>query len=163
MFDAFLGEYEEFKAFFHGHSYTANQLGAAASLASLGLLQTRASMRNRADLTQQLEAQLQHLWELPHVGDIRRVGLVAGIELVKDWRTRLEFPLADRTGIRVCEAMAKRGVLTRPIGNVIVLMPPYCTTDGQLRKMAGVLGESIAEVIGPKGLKSGKSRVYSGS
>ena len=163
VFDAFLGEYEEFKTFFHGHSYTANQLGAAASLASLGLLQTRASMRNRGDLTQQLEAQLQHLWELPQVGDIRRVGLVAGIELVKDWRTRLEFPPADRAGIRVCEAMAKRGVLTRSIGNVIVLMPPYCTTDGQLRKMAGVLGESIAEVIGPKGLKSGKSRVYSGS
>ena len=84
---------------------------------------------------------------MPHVGDIRRAGLVAGIELVKDWRTREEFPLGDRAGIRVCEAMARRGVLTRPIGNVIVLMPPYCTTGWQVRKMVSALAESIPEVL----------------
>ena len=72
--------------------------------------------------------ELQTLWSLPNVGDIRQVGLVAGIELVKDWRTREPFDLRERAGIRVCEAMARRGVLTRPVGNVIVLMPPYCTT-----------------------------------
>lgn len=148
VFDAFLGEYHEFKTFFHGHSYTGNQLGAAASLASLELLQSTKSIRARAELQRVMEQELATLWELPNVGDIRQVGLVAGIELVRDWRTRESFRLRDRAGIRVCEAMAKRGVLTRPIGSVIVLMPPYCTTRRQLQRMVGALRESVGEVLG---------------
>jgi adenosylmethionine-8-amino-7-oxononanoate aminotransferase len=81
------------------------------------------------------------------VGDIRRVGLVAGVELVRDWRAREPFALRERAGIRVCEAMARRGVLTRPIGNVVVLMPPYCTTTAQARRMVNVLRDSVAEVL----------------
>ena len=142
IFDAFLGEYEEFKTFFHGHSFTGNQLGAAAALASLDILQGEQSVRQRAQLQLQLHEELLALWALPNVGDIRQVGLVAGIELVKDWRTREPFALRERAGIRVCEAMAKRGVLTRPVGNVIVLMPPYCTTKTQMRKIASALREA---------------------
>ena len=134
VFDAFLGEYGEFKTFFHGHSYTANQLGAAASLASLEILQSAGSVRARARLQKNLHDELQNLWSLPNVGDIRQVGLIAGVELVKNWRTRRPFDLRERAGIRVCEAMAKRGVLTRPVGNVIVLMPPYCTTADAVAK-----------------------------
>ena len=89
---------------------------------------------------------MQTLWALPNVGDIRQVGLVAGIELVKDWRTREPFALREHAGIRVCEAMARRGVLTRPVGNVIVLMPPYCTTRAQLQKMVAALAVAVAEV-----------------
>ena len=81
------------------------------------------------------------------MGDIRQVGLVAGIELVRDWRTREPFDLRERAGIRVCEAMARRGVLTRPIGNVIVLMPPYCTTPAQAKKMVSALAESVEEIF----------------
>ncbi len=147
IFDAFLGEYEEFKTFFHGHSFTGNQLGAAAALASLEILQTKQSVLQRARLQKWLHEELQTLWSLPNVGDIRQVGLVAGIELVKDWRTREPFALRERAGIRVCEAMAKRGVLTRPVGNVIVLMPPYCTTAKQLQTMVGGLREAVREVF----------------
>jgi adenosylmethionine-8-amino-7-oxononanoate aminotransferase len=82
------------------------------------------------------------------VGDLRQVGLVAGIELVRHWPTREPFRLEERVGIRVCEAMSRRGVLTRPIGNVIVLMPPYCTTSVQARQIVRVLAESIDEVCG---------------
>jgi adenosylmethionine-8-amino-7-oxononanoate aminotransferase len=146
VFDAFLGEYERFKTFFHGHSYTGNQLGAAAAVASLDLLETRASQKMRAALVNELERELRTLWNLPNVGDIRQAGLVAGIELVRDWRTREPFELRERAGIRVCEAMARRGVLTRPVGNVIVLMPPYCTTPRQLRKMVAALAEAVAEI-----------------
>jgi len=148
VFDAFLGEYEEFKTFFHGHSYTGNQLGAAAGLASLELLQSPPSIKQRAELERVLREELKSLWSLPQVGDIRQTGLVAGIELVKDWRTRRPFDLSERAGIRVCEALAKRGVLTRPIGNVVVLMPPYCTTTRQLRRIVGALAEAIIEVLG---------------
>jgi adenosylmethionine-8-amino-7-oxononanoate aminotransferase len=147
VFDAFLGEYEEFRTFFHGHSFTGNQLGASAALASLKILESKSSLSARAKLETALAAELETLWELPQIGDIRRVGLIAGIELVKDWRTRQPFDLRERAGIRVCEAMPKRGVLTRPIGNVIVLMPPYCTTPAQVRKMVAALAESIRECL----------------
>jgi adenosylmethionine---8-amino-7-oxononanoate aminotransferase len=147
IFDAFLGEYEECKAFFHGHSYTGNQLGAAASLASLELLQTSASLKARGQLQKKLQEELQDLWSLPNVGDIRQVGLIAGVELVRDWKTREPFRVQEQAGIRVCNAMARRGVLTRPVGNVIVLMPPYCTAAKQVRRMVFSLREAIQEVF----------------
>jgi adenosylmethionine-8-amino-7-oxononanoate aminotransferase len=147
VFDAFLGEYHEFKTFFHGHSYTGNQLGATAGLASLDLLETEKSLRERAALQQTMREALETLWTSPYVGDVRQVGLVAGIELVKDWRTRKPFELKEQAGIRVCQAMAKRGVLTRPIGNVIALMPPYCTTRAQMKRMVAVLLEAIEETF----------------
>jgi adenosylmethionine-8-amino-7-oxononanoate aminotransferase len=150
VFKAFLGRYEEFKTFFHGHSFTGNQLGAAAALASLDILQSRESVRSRQLLEKHLRDELASLWDLPNVGDVRQVGLVAGIELVKNWRTRQPFHLRERAGIRVCEAMAKRGVLTRPIGNMIVLMPPYCTTRAQLNRMVAVLGDSVKTVLGDR-------------
>ena len=143
VFDAFLGEYHEFKTFFHGHSYTANQLGASAALASLEILQSRDSICARRNLEKNLRDELQSLWSLPNVGDIRQAGLIAGVELVKNWRTREQFDLRERAGIRVCAALAARGVLTRPVGNVIVLMPPYCTTAAQLKKIIVALRESI--------------------
>jgi adenosylmethionine-8-amino-7-oxononanoate aminotransferase len=146
IFDAFLGEYHEFKTFFHGHSFTGNQLGAAAALANLEILQSSTSIRARQSLQRAIQQELKTLWTLPNVGDIRQVGLVVGIELVKNWRMREPFELRERAGIRVCEAMAKRGVLTRPIGNIVVLMPPYCTTHEQLKQMVSALKEAIAEL-----------------
>lgn len=148
VFNAFLGEYAEFKTFFHGHSYTANQVGSAAALASLELLHDKKSILARQNLQKNLHDQLQSIWQHPNVGDIRQVGLVAGIELVKNWRTREPFDLRERAGIRVCEAMAARGVLTRPIGNIIVLMPPYCTTSAQLTKIIATIRESLAKTFG---------------
>jgi adenosylmethionine---8-amino-7-oxononanoate aminotransferase len=157
VFDAFLGDYAELKTFFHGHSFTGNQLGAAASLASLEILQSEKSVRQRAQLQKNLHQELQSLWSLPNVGDVRQVGLVAGIELVKNWRTREPFDLREQAGIRVCEAMAKRGVLTRPIGNVIALMPPFCTTPKQAAKMVSALHNSIQEVLADGVLSSSVS------
>ena len=148
VFDAFLGEYDEFKTFFHGHSFTGNQLGSAAALASLEISHSPESISARLELQTNLRGALQKLWSLEHVGDIRQVGLVAGIELVKNWRTREPFALREQAGIRVCEAMASRGVLTRPIGNVIAILPPYCTTRKQVAKMIAALAESVEEILG---------------
>jgi adenosylmethionine-8-amino-7-oxononanoate aminotransferase len=147
VFDAFLGEHDEFKTFFHGHSYTGNQLGAAAALASLQLLQSPSLARACVTLETALGGALKSLWTLPQVGDVRQVGLVAGVELVRNWRTRAPFDVRERVGQRVCEAMARRGVLTRPIGDVIVLMPPYCTTPAQVVRIVSALRDSIGEVF----------------
>lgn len=154
VFDAFLGEYDEFKTFFHGHSFTGNQLGSAAALASLEILQSQESIFARRELEKNLSVELKKLWALPNVGDIRQVGLMAGVELVKNWETREAFPLRDRVGMRICDAMARRGVLTRPIGNVIVIMPPYCTTARQTAKMISALGESVQELFGLEHLRN---------
>ncbi len=147
VFDAFLGEYSDFKTFFHGHSFTGNQIGASAALASLKILSEAQSVRARFRLQRALTDELRKLWKHPQVGDIRQAGLVAGIELVKDWRTREPIDVRARAGIRVCERMARRGVLTRPVGNVIVLMPPYCTTDEQVHAMVSALDGALAEVF----------------
>ncbi len=148
IFNAFLGSYEEFKTFFHGHSYTGNQLAAAASLASLELLRDPAAVEARRRLQGWIAAGLNSLWGLPQVGDIRQAGLVAGIELVRDWRTREPFDLRERAGFRVCEAMARLGVLTRPIGSVLVVMPPYCATEAQVAKIFRVMQRAIREELG---------------
>jgi adenosylmethionine-8-amino-7-oxononanoate aminotransferase len=147
VFDAFVGEHGEYKTFFHGHSYTANQLGAAAALQSMEILQSPESVNQRRSLESMLQGELQQLWEHPSVGDIRQVGLVAGIELVKDLRKRTPFDAGERVGIRVCDALSRRGVLTRSIGNVIVLMPPYCTTQAQLWHIRRALLESLHEIL----------------
>jgi adenosylmethionine---8-amino-7-oxononanoate aminotransferase len=143
VFGCFLGEYDEFKTFYHGHSYTGNPLGAAAALASLDVLASRRSMGARVRLERLLGQELESLWREPAVGDIRRVGSIVGVELVRDWRTREPFELRARAGIRVCEAMARRGVLTRPVGNVVVLMPPYCATPDEVRRMVEVLRQAV--------------------
>lgn len=147
VFSRFLGEYEEFRTFFHGHSYTGNPLGAAAAVASLEILQSPASINSRRHLQQALREELNQLWRHSSIGDIRQVGLIAGIELVKGWRTRKPFDLRERAGIRVCEAMAQRGVLTRPIGNVIVLMPPYCTSPKQVHQIVAALSEAVRQEL----------------
>jgi len=148
IFNAFLGEYEEFKTFFHGHSFTANQLGSAAALKSIEILERREESDARQALQTTFESELQALWAARQVGDIRRVGLTAGVELVSNWDTREPFELRERAGIRVCAAMARKGVRTRPIGNVIVLMPPYCARPAQVSRMVNALREAIAEVLG---------------
>jgi adenosylmethionine-8-amino-7-oxononanoate aminotransferase len=148
VFEAFLGDYGEFTTFFHGHSYTGNQLGCAAALANLKVFeeeQTLVKLKPKAD---RLRAGLQPLRELPHVGDVRHIGMIAAVELFKDVAAKETFPPADKIGIRVCAEMRERGVLTRPIGNTIVLMPPYCISDEQLDRVLSVLAESIRKVVG---------------
>ncbi|HOX01243.1 MAG TPA: adenosylmethionine--8-amino-7-oxononanoate transaminase [Candidatus Paceibacterota bacterium] len=145
IFNSFLGEYREFKTFFHGHSYTANPLACAAALASIRLLESAASIRHRQRLDQILREESAPLWTLPAVGDVRQIGLILGVELVRNWRTREPWPLEARAGARVCAAMARNGVLTRPIGNVLVIMPPYAASADQVRRMMAVLRHAIAQ------------------
>lgn len=158
VFASFLGEYGDFKSFFHGHSYTGNQIGAAAALASLSLLDSAAGAARRRRLQAEIHSGLNSLWDLPAVGDIRQVGLMAGVELTPDWATRDRFDPSQRIGGLVCDAMARRGVLTRPVGDVIVLMPPYCTTPRQVNEMISALRDGICEVLGKEPPVSGRGK-----
>lgn len=135
IFNAFLGEYHEFKTFFHGHSYTGNQLGCAAALANLRVFEDERTI-------QQLQSKIQNLsTHLARFEDSRQCGFIGAVEVGR-------FPLEQQMGIKVCRAMRDRGVLTRPIGNVIVIMPPYCITEAQLQRVFDVLAESVRAVVG---------------
>lgn len=147
VFDAFLGDYGEFKTFFHGHSYTGNPLGCAAALANLQVFEEEQTLKKLKPKRERLRVGLEALRALPHVGDVRHVGMIGAVELFQDVTTKTPFPLTDKMGINVCAEMRRRGVLTRPIGNTIVLMPPYCVSDQQLDRVLGVLAESIRAVV----------------
>jgi len=147
IFAAFLGEYSELKTFFHGHSYTGNALGCAAARASLKIFETENTLAKNERLGKILDRNLERFWGHPNVGDVRREGLIAAIELVRDFRTRAPFPFAERIGHRVCEMAKKHGLLTRPIGDVLVLMPPYCVTEAQIAQMTGSLWQALNEVL----------------
>jgi adenosylmethionine-8-amino-7-oxononanoate aminotransferase len=147
IFGAFLSEYSEFKTFFHGHSYTGNQLGCAAAVANLRVFEEEQTLEKLRPMCEQLRAGLEALRTRPHVGDVRHLGMIGAVELFKDVSTKESYPLIDRIGMKVCAEMRQRGVLTRPIGNTIVLMPPYCITSAQLDRVLSVLAEAIRAVV----------------
>jgi adenosylmethionine-8-amino-7-oxononanoate aminotransferase len=150
IFDAFLGDFSELKTFFHGHSYTGNALGCAAALANLKIFETENTLQRNSVLQQSLAQAVAKLWDHPNVGDIRQGGLICAIEIVRDFHTREFFPFTDRIGHRICEAARKHGLLTRPIGDVLVLMPPYCTTEAQLTQMLEALRLALNEILPQK-------------
>lgn len=145
VFDVFLGDYSEFKTFFHGHSFTGNPLGAAASLASIDILNS--NNQKRIQLARHIKDYSKILWKLDAVGDMRQSGCVLGVELVRNWKNRKPYDLSEQAGIRICSELAKKGILTRPIGNVIVIMPPFSTTKKQVNQIFSALYESIEKTL----------------
>jgi adenosylmethionine-8-amino-7-oxononanoate aminotransferase len=147
IFDAFLGDYADRKTFFHGHSYTGNALGCAAALANLKIFETEKTLERNSILEKALATHTAKFWDHPHVGDVRREGLICAIEIVRDFQTRQPFPFAERIGPRICEAARAHGLLTRPVGDVLVLMPPYCATEAQITHMLDALWLALNEVL----------------
>lgn len=150
VFRAFLGRHEDMKTFFYGHSYTGNPLGCAAALASLGVFredETIERLQPKIVLLAELLAGLKA--GLPrHVGEIRQCGFIAGIDVMADAADGRPFPPGEQTGHRICLAARAHGLLTRPVRDTLVLMPPLCTTEGQLRAAVAALGSAVREVCG---------------
>lgn len=146
IFEAFLGEYEDFKTFFHGHTYTANPLACRAALANLELFRKNRVIQSLGPKIAQLRKRLEKFYDLPIVGDIRQSGMMVGIELVQDKKTKQMFSWKDKIGIRVIQKARKRGVIIRPLGPVVVLMPPLAITAKELDLLLDVTYKSIEEV-----------------
>jgi adenosylmethionine-8-amino-7-oxononanoate aminotransferase len=146
VYRQFLGRYEEFKTFFHGHSYTGNPLGCAVALANLKLFERERTLHKLQRKIQTLGRLLRPLSQHPHVGDIRQLGFMVGIELVKDRATKEPYAVSDRIGMRVAEEARRLGLILRPLGNVIVLMPPLSTTLRELHSMVTIIRTAIAKV-----------------
>lgn len=148
IYDAFLGRYDEYRHFYHGHTYTGNALGCAAALATLGLLADGRIIHAVEQKARILSDALTPLAAHRHVGDIRQAGLMVGIELVADRASKASFTPGDRTGYHICLSLRERGIFLRPLGDVIVLMPPLSSTDAELRHLAASVHAAIVGRLG---------------
>ena len=145
---SFLGPFESKRTFFHGHTYTGNALACAAALANLKLFDEEQTLAHVQAMAARLAEGLASIARLPHVGEVRQRGLMIGIELVRDRATQEEYGYAERIGHRVCLAARKREVLLRPLGNVLVLMPPLAIQPQEVDLLLDAVRESIVEVTG---------------
>jgi len=143
IWQAFLGSYESSRTFFHGHTYGGNPLGAAAAVATLEVFENEQTLEKLQPKIARLSEHLQRIAELPHVGDVRQLGFIAGIELVRDRATNEPFPWSERRGQQVCNHTISRGVWLRPLGNVVVIMPPLSVTLAELDRICGAVEEGL--------------------
>jgi len=148
VYEGFLGSYNELKTFFHGHSYTGNPIACAAAIASLQVFEDERTLERLAPKIAYLEKRLNGLLSLPHVGDVRQRGFIAGIELVRDRATKEPYDWSEKIGLKVCQEARERGAMLRPIGNVLVVMPPLAIADDDLAKLMDIVTESIEAVTG---------------
>ncbi|MBI5777048.1 MAG: aminotransferase class III-fold pyridoxal phosphate-dependent enzyme, partial [Nitrospirae bacterium] len=146
IYRGFLGRYDEWKTFFHGHSYTGNPLGCAVALANLDVFRTERTLARLQPKIAALTRLLRSLKDLPHVGEIRQKGFMAGIELVRNRSAKTPYPLEQRIGQRVVLEARRHGLFLRPLGNVIVLMPPLSVTMSELTRIVAIARESIHTV-----------------
>ena len=147
--DAFLGPPAAGRTFYHGHTYTGNPLGCAAALASLDIFERERTLDRLGPKTHRLEQLLaRHVALLPHVADVRQRGVMVGIELAADATARRPYPAADRMGARVVLEARRRGVIVRPLGDVVVLMPPLSITADEIERLVTVVRDAIVEVAG---------------
>jgi len=143
IYNAFLGEPEDLKTFFHGHTYTGNPVACAAAIANLEVFKEEKVLLSLKKKIRLLTKYLKAFVTLSHVGDVRQSGFMVGIELVKDKRTKEPFSVKERIGHWVILEARKRGVVIRPLGDVIVLMPPLSISEKELSTLCDVTFESI--------------------
>jgi adenosylmethionine-8-amino-7-oxononanoate aminotransferase len=143
IFDAFLGKPEEFKTFFHGHTYTGNALACAAAIANLELFEENKIIQSLPAKIDLIADYLKKMSDLPFVGNVRHCGLMAGIEIVKNKETKESFDYEKLIGAKLCAAMRPKGAMTRPLSDVIVLMPPVAIDSQTLQKLLDITCDTI--------------------
>jgi adenosylmethionine---8-amino-7-oxononanoate aminotransferase len=136
IYEGFLGEFEEFRTFFHGHTYTGNPLACAAALATLDVFEEERTLEALGPKIALLRDLLRPVAGLPAVREVRQCGFMVGIELT-------DFPLSARMGHRVTHEARARGAIVRPLGDVVVLMPPLSISVGNLRRLVTITADAI--------------------
>ncbi|MDD5771964.1 MAG: adenosylmethionine--8-amino-7-oxononanoate transaminase [bacterium] len=146
IYKAFLGDYKEMKTFFHGHSYTGNPIGCAVALANLKIFKKEETLKRLIPKIEYFKNNLEKFIELEHVGDIRQCGMMVGLELVKNKRTKVPYLWDEKIGIKVTKEARKNGLIIRPLGNVIVLMPPLSILKNEIKAMLDIVHKAIKKV-----------------
>lgn len=145
IWQAFLGRAQDSRQFYHGHTYCGNPLGAAVALASLELFESDRTFEQLPAKMARLDEHLQRISSHPHVAHIRRCGMIAALDLVRDRATDEAFPWEERRGAAVCLTARKQGVLLRPLGDVLVVMPPLAITVDEIDRLMTALQQGITE------------------
>jgi adenosylmethionine-8-amino-7-oxononanoate aminotransferase len=146
IYRAYLGNYKDLKTFFHGHTYTGNQLACAAAIANLNVFKKEKTLQKMEKKIELLKKELQVIAGLHHVGDVRQNGFMAGIELVKDRKTGEPFPFEEKVGAKVCFRAREKGLIIRPLGNIVVLMPPLSISRQELKNLSRITAEAISDI-----------------
>ena len=146
IFNAFCGDYSELKTFFHGHTYTGNPVACAAAIASIDLFKKEKTLIQLQEKIKLLKEKLSLITKLSQTGEVRQAGFMVGIEMVKNKKTGESYPWQEKMGIKVIMEARKRGVIIRPLGNVIVLMPPLSISEDELITLVDVVYESILKM-----------------
>lgn len=145
IYKAFLGKFKDLKTFFHGHTYTGNQLACVAALANLEVFRKEKTLRKMQRKIEMLKKGLADIALLPHVGEARQMGFMVGIELVRDKKTGKPYPIEDRMGWKVCLKAREKGLILRPLGDIVVLMPPLSISLQEMKRLIRITYESIRE------------------
>ena len=148
IFDCFLGPPDEGRTFFHGHTFTGNALGCAVAIATLDIFQNENVVAGLPAKVDKLTTELDRLWAFDNVGDIRQYGLAVGVELVRDRQTKASFDAAQRRGMRVCRRARDAGVFLRPLGDVLVLMPPLSITPEEIERLVDAVCHGLEAEFG---------------
>jgi adenosylmethionine-8-amino-7-oxononanoate aminotransferase len=143
VYQAFYEDYQQMKAFLHSHSYTGNALACRAAVATLDIFQQHNIIENNKRLAELMAQAAARFSGHPHVAEVRQKGMIVAIELVKDRRTREPYPWQERRGLQVYRHALAKGVLLRPLGNVIYFMPPYIINEEELQLMADATWQGI--------------------
>jgi adenosylmethionine-8-amino-7-oxononanoate aminotransferase len=144
VYGAFYDEYTKLNAFLHSHSYAGNPLACAAALASLELFDNTRALETNASLAAHLGNAAQNAFEHhPNVAEIRQCGMILAVEFVRDREYREAFPWRERRHLRIHRHALDRGVLLRPLGNVIYFMPPYIVTPAEIELMMAIAREGL--------------------
>ncbi|MFC1518041.1 adenosylmethionine--8-amino-7-oxononanoate transaminase [Candidatus Margulisiibacteriota bacterium] len=146
IYQNFLGSHESQRTFFHGHTYTGNPLGCAVALANLEIFEKEQTLQKLQEKIKFLAEELQRFNDLEHVGDIRQKGFMVGIELFQDAINKKAYAYKERVGHKVIMEARKQGVLIRPLGDTIILMPPLSISKEELKKLLDTVHSSIKKV-----------------
>ena len=147
VFAAFLGEPFAETTFYHGHTYSGNALACAAAVASLEVFEREGTVESLPPKISLIEERLRQIGRLDFVGDVRQKGLMVGIELTKDKDAKCDFPPEARLGARICDQMRGDGLILRPLGDVIVIMPPLSIDLAQLGQLLDIVERAIADEL----------------
>ncbi|MEL7633925.1 adenosylmethionine--8-amino-7-oxononanoate transaminase [Sporomusa sphaeroides] len=143
IYNAFLGDYAAKKTFYHGHSYTGNPLACAAALANLRIFSEEKVIEGLNCRIAAAAAKLKAIARLEHVGDVRQCGLIVGIELMQDRSRKVPYRWEQAVGANVCEQARRRGLIIRPIGDVVIFMPPLASTVSEIEAMLDIVEYAI--------------------
>lgn len=148
IYDAFYADYSEGKAFMHSHTYSGNPLGCSAALAVQKILREDHILEHAAKMAVYLNEKLEEaLLDHPNIGEIRHLGLINACELTPDKKTKADYPSELRMGYQIYKKALKKGLILRPLGNVIYFNPPLIITEEEIDKAVDMCRDAVREVL----------------